>query len=78
MALPIELHNMKAEAALSTDQVRALVTWYFSEYLNKEVKNITSFSGQSTFGLDVVFVEKASIQPVIPKAQKTDSSIDLD
>jgi hypothetical protein len=43
MKLPIEPTEIRQEATLSKDQVNALITWYFDQFLNKTVQGV-SFS----------------------------------
>ena len=54
MKLPIEPTEISHEATLTKDQVNSLITWYFDQFLNKNVQSINHASYNNELNRTVV------------------------
>lgn len=83
MKLPIEPTEIRLQATLNKDQLNALITWYFDNFLNKAVRSVQySCYNQDVSSAAVNCVDKAAPPqpPEIPtnKAVKKTPLVDID
>lgn len=73
MKLPIEPTEISHEATLTRDQVNSLITWYFDQFLNKNVQSVTHASYNNELNRTVVRCrDKAVPNKTTPAPPKVD------
>lgn len=78
MKLPIELNNLIDSTMLSTDQIKALISWYFLNFLNKEVTQVTMTDGRTSFPLQILSKSVTQATSMKEELKEVNSTLELD